>query len=74
MASIQRRHAMTNFGEHIEEVAKLYREEGLPYNSQDIAIQVADIACAQGLISEGEVDQAVHEIRADVVYILGIEP
>lgn len=60
------------FGEHIEEIAKLYDEEGLPYNADDIAEQVLDIAFAQGLVREDELELAHKQVADQARYMLNI--
>lgn len=64
------------FGEHIEEMAKLMQENGekvTEANLGDLALGVADIAFAQGLISnEAEIDLAVEQITAQARYLLNL--
>ena len=64
------------FGEHIEEFAKLYEAEGekvTEANLGDLALGVADIAFAQGLISnEAEIDLAIEQIKDQARYLLNL--
>ena len=60
------------FGEHIEEMAKAFEESETPITAHDIALAVADIACAQGLIEESEIDLAVQNIEEEAKYILNL--
>jgi hypothetical protein len=65
------------FGEHIEAYADLMAENGdkvTEANLNDLAMGVADIAFAQGLISdEGEIDLAVEKIKNEARYLLNLE-
>lgn len=61
-----------NLGEHIEEVAKLFKEDELPLDADAIAEAVLEIAFAQGLVQESELELG-HKIVADEArYICGI--
>ena len=63
------------FGEHIEEMAKLFEEDGPVTEARlpDLAMAVADVAYAQGLIaSEDEIDLAVEQIQNEARYLLSL--
>jgi hypothetical protein len=61
------------FGEHIEEMGRAFRESGTPVTAHDIAMAVADVAYAQGLIDEAELDLAVMQIEDEARYILELD-
>ena len=71
-------HVMTNtaipdLGEHIEEMLKLFMENGQRFTNVDVADEVLGIAYAQGLVThEQSLDPEVIRIVADQVdYIRG---
>jgi 2-polyprenyl-3-methyl-5-hydroxy-6-metoxy-1,4-benzoquinol methylase len=66
---------MIGLGEHIEEMAVLFRESGTPLDPDDIAAAVLDIACAQGLLSveDASSDLAHKECADQARYLLGVD-
>jgi hypothetical protein len=60
------------FGEHIEEVVKLMKENGQKLDASEIAMSVIDIAFSQGLIQESEIDQAASDIMAQARYMYNL--
>lgn len=57
------------FGEHIEEYLRLEGAEELDDHS--VAMGVADIVMAQGLVEEGELDLLVHNLTQQVADMRG---
>lgn len=64
---------MIDLGEHIEEVAKLDRENGVPLDPDSIAEGVLDIAFAQGLVQESELELAHKQVADQARYLLGLD-
>jgi hypothetical protein len=64
---------MIDLGEHIEEVIKIDKENGTPLNPDDIAEGVLDIAYAQGLVQESELELAHKQVSDQVRYMLGVD-
>lgn len=58
------------FGEHIEEMIALCKENEVPLTVEGITESVLDIAFAQGLIEESELDLAHMQVTAQVEYML----
>lgn len=65
---------MVDLGEHIEEMAKLYKENGLKRDPAAIAQDVLDIACDQGLLTveEASSDLAHKNVTEQTKYLLGV--
>jgi 2-polyprenyl-3-methyl-5-hydroxy-6-metoxy-1,4-benzoquinol methylase len=65
---------MIDLGEHIEEMAKLYKENGLKRDPAAIAQDVLDIACDQGLLTEAEASSelAQKQVTEQASYLLGV--
>ena len=66
---------MTDLGEHIEEMVKVYRDMGDPLDPEKISGDVLDIAVAQGLMSLTESLTDEQELNAlnQTKYILGVD-
>jgi hypothetical protein len=60
------------FGEHIEEIARIYETEGLPLDADAIAEEVLDIAFAQGLVQESELELAHKQVADQARYLLNL--
>ena len=60
-------------GEHIEEVAKLFKQDGIPLDPDAIAESVLDIAFAQGLVQESELELAHKQVADQARYLLGVK-
>lgn len=58
------------FGEHIEEMIKLFKESGTPLDPDDLAEAVLDIVYAQGLVQESELELAHKQIADEARYLL----
>lgn len=59
------------FGEHIEEMIKLFKADEIPLVPYDIAEAVMDIAFAQGLLTHDDnLDLAHKQIEDEVRYML----
>ncbi len=71
----RRERDMVDLGEHIEEMAKLYKENGLPRDPASIAQDVLDIACDQGLLTEAEASSelAHKQVTEQASYLLGVD-
>jgi hypothetical protein len=60
---------VNDLGEHIEEIGKLMRENGERLDADEIAAAVLDIAFAQGLVEEHELDLAAVQVANQARYI-----
>jgi hypothetical protein len=58
--------------EHIEEIGKLYIENGEPLDADQIAEEVLEIAFAQGLVTEDQLELGHHEIAEQARYIFNL--
>jgi len=61
------------FGELIEEMLNLFKENGSPLHPHDVAMDVLDFACAHGLVdanNDAECDLALMQIEAQVPYYM----
>ena len=66
---------MIDLGEHIEELIKINKREGLPNDPMELGQSALDIACDQGLISvdDAGTDLAAKQARDQAAYLLGVD-
>lgn len=61
-----------NIDEYVGEIMALYREQEMVPTKNDVAMSIADILCAQGIIGtdDAELDLAVKQIEDGLDYYL----